>query len=83
MACLKGHIQIVKWIIEEDYLATNRLDELNGALLEAAMDGHLEVVKLLLHFGANVEARFENKFESALTIASTGGHVHLVCLLSL
>lgn len=44
------------------------------------MDGHLDVAKALLDFGAPVNLPTEN-YESPLTLAACGGHVQLVRLL--
>jgi ankyrin repeat protein len=45
-----------------------RDDELHTGLLEASMDGHVEVAKVLLDAGAPVNQPSEN-FESPLTLA--------------
>lgn len=53
-------------------------EELHTALMEASMDGHLEVAKLLLDNGAAVNLASDS-FESPLTLAACGGHCALVC----
>lgn len=57
-----------------------KVDELHTGLLEAAMDGHVEVARVLLDGGALVNLPTEN-FESPLTLAACGGHYELVKLL--
>ena len=44
------------------------------------MDGHVEVAKLLLDSGAQVNMPADS-FESPLTLAACGGHVELAMLL--
>ena len=44
------------------------------------MDGHVEVAKLLLDHGAEVNMPADS-FESPLTLAACGGHVELAMLL--
>ena len=56
------------------------LDEMHTALMEASMDGHVEVAKLLLDHGAEVNMPADS-FESPLTLAACGGHVELAMLL--
>lgn len=51
-----------------------------SALFYAAMQGHVEVVKLLLSGGATVDG-LTNDDESALFIASRGGHAEVVSTL--
>ena len=55
-------------------------DEMHTALMEASMDGHVEVAKLLLDHGAEVNMPADS-FESPLTLAACGGHVELAMLL--
>ena len=53
---------------------------MHTALMEASMDGHVEVAKLLLDHGAEVNMPADS-FESPLTLAACGGHVELAMLL--
>ena len=48
--------------------------------MEASMDGHVEVARLLLDSGAQVNMPTDS-FESPLTLAACGGHVDLAMLL--
>ncbi|TMS17629.1 Ankyrin repeat and KH domain-containing protein 1 [Larimichthys crocea] len=48
--------------------------------MEACMDGHVEVARLLLDSGAQVNMPADS-FESPLTLAACGGHVELAALL--
>lgn len=48
--------------------------------LQASMDGHVEVARLLLDSGAQVNMPTDS-FESPLTLAACGGHVDLAMLL--
>jgi len=53
---------------------------MHTALMEASMDGHVEVARLLLDSGAQVNMPTDS-FESPLTLAACGGHVELALLL--
>lgn len=51
-----------------------------GFLLCSVQDGHVEVARLLLDSGAQVNMPADS-FESPLTLAACGGHVELAALL--
>lgn len=51
-----------------------------GFLLSSVQDGHVEVARLLLDSGAQVNMPADS-FESPLTLAACGGHVELAALL--
>lgn len=51
-----------------------------GFLLSFMQDGHVEVARLLLDSGAQVNMPADS-FESPLTLAACGGHVELAALL--
>ncbi len=78
LACYKGHIDMVRFLLSVGPGACVRQEELYTALMEASMDGHLEVAQLLLDFGAPVSLASDS-FESPLTLAACGGHLDLVC----
>ncbi|CAO2654101.1 Nn.00g108340.m01.CDS01 [Neocucurbitaria sp. VM-36] len=50
------------------------------ALMIAAMKGHVDIVRLLLHAGADVEMR-DRRGKTALVLAQEGGHAEVVQLL--
>jgi len=56
-------------------------DEGYTALMEAAREGHISVVELLLDRGAKVDAKLEDSGETALTLAAAGGFRNIVELL--
>ena len=58
----------------------HKTDEMHTALMEASMDGHTEVARLLLDSGCNVNMP-QDSFESPLTLAACGGHFDLAKLL--
>ncbi len=68
---------MVKYLLKAGPKVNVRLEELHTALMEASMDGHMEVAKVLLDFGAPVNLASDS-FESPLTLAACGGHVDLV-----
>jgi hypothetical protein len=47
---------------------------------EAAMDGHVNVARLLLDNGAKVNLSTES-FENPLTLAACGGNLEMVCFI--
>lgn len=58
-------------------------DEGYTPLMEAAREGHLQVVKSLLKSGAKINAETEETHETALTLAACGGFLEVVeCLVS-
>ena len=50
---------------------------MHTALMEASMDGHVEVARLLLDSGAQVNMPADS-FESPLTLAACGGEIDYV-----
>ncbi len=45
--------------------------------MEAAREGHEDVVQLLVEHGANVNAQTEETQETALTLAACGGFIEV------
>ncbi|XP_071107805.1 ankyrin repeat domain-containing protein 17-like isoform X5 [Haliotis cracherodii] len=80
LACYKGHLEMVKFLLEAGADQEHKTDEMHTALMEASMDGHVEVARLLLDSGAQVNMPADS-FESPLTLAACGGHVELAALL--
>ncbi|GAB6028256.1 hypothetical protein CHUAL_002439 [Chamberlinius hualienensis] len=80
LACYKGHLEMVRFLLEAGADQEHKTDEMHTALMEASMDGHVEVAKLLLDSGAQVNMPADS-FESPLTLAACGGHVELALLL--
>ncbi|XP_052760903.1 ankyrin repeat domain-containing protein 17-like isoform X2 [Mya arenaria] len=80
LACYKGHLEMVKFLLEAGADQEHKTDEMHTALMEASMDGHVEVARLLLDSGAQVNMPADS-FESPLTLAACGGHVELANLL--
>ncbi|XP_022247672.1 ankyrin repeat domain-containing protein 17-like isoform X2 [Limulus polyphemus] len=80
LACYKGHLEMVRFLLEAGADQEHKTDEMHTALMEASMDGHVEVAKLLLDSGAQVNMPADS-FESPLTLAACGGHVELATLL--
>lgn len=80
LACYKGHLEMVKFLLDAGADQEHKTDEMHTALMEASMDGHVEVARLLLDHGAQVNMPADS-FESPLTLAACGGHVELADLL--
>lgn len=71
---------MVRFLLEAGADQEHKTDEMHTALMEASMDGHVEVARLLLDSGAQVNMPTDS-FESPLTLAACGGHVDLAMLL--
>lgn len=71
---------MVKFLLDAGADQEHKTDEMHTALMEASMDGHVEVARLLLDSGAQVNMPADS-FESPLTLAACGGHVDLASLL--
>ena len=54
MCIFAGHLDMVKFLLEAGADHEHKTDEMHTALMEACMDGHVEVAKLLLDSGAHV-----------------------------
>ncbi|BES92174.1 multiple ankyrin repeats single kh domain [Nesidiocoris tenuis] len=80
LACYKGHLDMVRFLLDAGADQEHKTDEMHTALMEASMDGHVEVARLLLDSGAQVNMPTDS-FESPLTLAACGGHVDLALLL--
>ncbi|XP_022091038.1 ankyrin repeat and KH domain-containing protein mask-like isoform X2 [Acanthaster planci] len=80
LACYKGHLEMVQFLLEAGADHEHKTDEMHTALMEASMDGHVEVARLLLDHGAQVNMPADS-FESPLTLAACGGHTKLAALL--
>ncbi|KAL3102100.1 hypothetical protein niasHS_003509 [Heterodera schachtii] len=82
LAAFKGHFDAAKYLLSlmPDTKDALEEEEVYTALIEASMDGHVEVAKLLLSAGAKVNLANES-FENPLTLAAGGGHTEMVKLL--
>lgn len=80
IACDKGNREISKRLIEEDGYDVNDQDNAgNTALHEAALNGHLDIVKLLVNHGADVNVQSYEMFkDTPLIDASANAHLPVV-----
>ena len=62
----------VRFLLDAGADQEHKTDEMHTALMEASMDGHVEVARLLLDSGAQVNMPADS-FESPLTLAACGG----------
>lgn len=76
-----GHIDVVKYLIENGSDVNKVMDYAETALMYASTSGELEVVKYLSENGADINARTDF-FESALIKAIMYGHLDVVKYLS-
>ena len=49
-----GHLEMVKFLLEAGADQEHKTDEMHTALMEASMDGHVDVARLLRDHGAQV-----------------------------
>ena len=77
--CSSGDTVTVRFLLESGVFANANS---NGKIpiVAASTNGHIEIVKLLLEFGAKVDLQNDNG-ESALIHASMNGHIEIVNLL--
>lgn len=76
LACLRGHLDVVKLIVEK----TSGNVDLNDGLLHAAESGYLAVIEYLVKCGAQVNFRNANG-ETPLSVAAARGQYQVVLLL--
>ena len=80
LAAGRGHIEIVKLLLENGADVNSRTKDGDTALIVASKAGHTNVVKLLLERGADVNAKNRNG-RMALMGATNQGHLNVVKLL--
>lgn len=80
ISCDKGNYEQAKKLIEQEGYDVNDQDNAgNTALHEAALNGHLDIVKLLIKNGADVNMQsFEMFKDTPLIDASANGHLDVV-----
>ena len=78
-ACCSGDCEKVKSLLQ-DVDINKQHEDTWSALMYASSKGHMEVAKLLLKSGAQVDIQTE-RGESALIVASMNGHHEMVTLL--
>ena len=61
--CDTGHLDMVKFLLEEGANLEHKTDEMHTALMEASMDGHVDVARYLLDRGAQVIDGIVTRFE--------------------
>lgn len=83
ISCDKGNYEFAKKLIEQEKYDVNDQDNAgNTALHEAALNGHLDLVKLLINNGANVNVQsYEMLKDTPLIDASANGHLDVVMYL--
>lgn len=83
LAALKGHLSVVKFLVENGATVDiyDQPDCGNTPLLLASCRGHTEIVKYLLDNGANIEDDFSSDSQTPLIIAAERDHFDTVSLL--
>jgi len=54
LLCWTGHLKMAKFLLAAGADQEHKTDEMHTALMEASMDGHVDVARLLLDSGAQV-----------------------------
>ncbi|CAF1462248.1 unnamed protein product [Adineta steineri] len=77
-----GNVELVQNLLETTEVSVNGLsDELLAPIHEASLAGHLSVVKLLIEFKANINAKVVSeaaKNNTPLHCAATNGHLDII-----
>lgn len=82
LACFQGRHEVVQLLLEKKANVEHRAKTGLTPLMEAASGGYVEVGRVLLDYGADVNAPpVPSSRDTALTIASDKGHVDFVELL--
>lgn len=82
LACFQGRHEVVQLLLEKKANVEHRAKTGLTPLMEAASGGYVEVGRVLLDYGADVNAPpVPSSRDTALTIASDKGHVEFVELL--
>ncbi|KAJ1551709.1 hypothetical protein HK096_003711 [Nowakowskiella sp. JEL0078] len=72
VAAARGNLDVVRWLIEEEGIDVSC--DRDMAVCEAAVNGHIEVVKYLHQKGANIHARWETCSRKS----AANGHLSLL-----
>jgi hypothetical protein len=82
-ACRSGHLNIVKYLLEQDSTIINDLDIEDWTPLHyACNNGHLNIVKLLLEYNANVNIKDTHLFQTPIEFAMYKQFEDIVYLLN-
>ena len=86
MAVLRGQLEVVNLLLSKLNIRKTLLEvkaEINGqtALMFAASNGHVEIVKELLKAGANINKQSCTEGLTALMLAAENGHIAVIKLL--
>lgn len=77
LACCGGFLEVAQYLI--DHGADIELGA-STPMMEAAQEGHIDIVKFLISKGANIHA-VTNTLDTALTYACANGHTQIAELL--
>ena len=73
----------MKYLVEHGSYVNAKNEYNDTALMEASLEGHLEIVKCLVENGADVNEKNKNN-NTALMLASANGHLEIVkCLVEI
>ncbi len=79
-AAEEGHLEVVRWLLDQGARPNLHDDKGETALIEAAEEGRREVVALLLDRGAIIDGH-DHRGRTALMKAVMEGHTEVVALL--
>jgi ankyrin repeat protein len=80
-AAIYGHLEIVKQLIEFGADVNRMSEELQTPLSEACVNGHSDIVRLLICKGAKVDPSNSNFEQSPIYLACCEGHVDILEIL--
>jgi len=76
-ACSKGHLELVKWLLDQSKTPNAKDDSDWTPLIISASAGHTDIVKVLLEHGADVHA-VTNQGRGALLYAASKNRLEIV-----
>ncbi|XP_046346164.2 ankyrin repeat domain-containing protein 50-like [Haliotis rufescens] len=79
VACFKGHVDVVKYLLSQDTVDVNsRGWKKRTPMMRAAEKGHKEIVELLVNKGADLSLAYNTAGSNVLHLACFNGHVDVV-----
>ncbi len=82
-ATFEGHLAVVKWLLENgaksNCLLLSTGETRNFALVQAVEDNRLDIVRLLVQYGADVNVHFAD--QAPLSVAEDCGHTEMAAFL--
>ena len=77
-ASLRGHLEIVKYLISKGADVNAKNDDGWTALMYASLRGHLEIVKYLISKGADINAKNDNGLTALMAASGDKGKLEII-----